>query len=300
VFIGAFLRLQKPYGRSSVRASSGALLFSFLLSASSATLADDAAPGKALPKELQGIGITEHLGAQLQPSSFRLKDEAGKDVTLASYFRSGKPVVLTLVYYQCPNLCNFLLNGLTDGLKDLEWTAGEQFELVSVSINPKEGPELAAAKKESYIEAYGRPAAAKGWHFLTGTEAQVRALADQVGFGYRYNPEDGQYAHSAAAFVLTPEGRISRYLYGIQFKPKDLKMALVEASNGRVGTVIDRLLLFCYQYDPKTKRYSLAAFRLLQAGGAGTLLVFGGYMTVFWRRQRRDPEPPQPKTEKGA
>jgi protein SCO1 len=240
-----------------------------------------------IPEELKGVGITEHLGDSVLGSDLSFRDETGAQVALSSYFNRGKPVVLVLAYYECPNLCTFVLNGLTDTLKGLEWLPGKQFEVVTLSINPRETPELARAKKAAYLSNLGKADAAAGWHFLTGDQAQIRKLSDMVGFGYKWMEQDKQYAHSAAIYALTPDGRISRYLYGIEYKPKDLKLALLEASNGKIGTVIDRLLLFCYRFDPKTHKYSLYATQLMRVGGAGTVVVFGGYLAVFWRRQRR-------------
>jgi protein SCO1/2 len=243
--------------------------------------------GANVPDELQGIGVTEHLGDQVAVAGARFKDETGRDVSLADFFHAGRPVVLSLVYYGCPNLCTFQLNGMVEALKKLAWTPGKEFELVNVSIDPREKPELAAAKKAAYLAEYGRPEAASGWHFLTGTEEQVRKLAAQVGFGYRFVKEENQFAHAAAAYVLTPDGKISRYLYGITYPIQDLRLSLVEASSGKVGTVVDRLLLFCYRYDPHTRRYSLYLERVMQAGCGGTVIAFGGYLSLFWRRERR-------------
>jgi protein SCO1/2 len=240
-----------------------------------------------IPSELKEIGVTEHLGNSVSISEFTFRDEDGKSVHLSDYFHKKRPVILTLVYYQCPNLCNFQLNGLVHSLRNLDWTAGDQFEIVSVSIHPKEGPELATGKKAAYLKAYERPKAAAGWHFLTGDESQSKKLASELGFGYRYDEQEKQYAHSAAIFVLTPEGKISRYLYGIEFPNKDLRLALLEASNGMIGTVVDRLLLFCYRYDPQTRKYSVYLTKLMQAGCGSTVVIFGGYLAIFWRRQRR-------------
>jgi protein SCO1/2 len=246
---------------------------------------------EAVPKELTDIGIKEHLGDQISIGDIHFKDEQDQDVALSKYFSRGKPVILAMVYYECPNLCNMLLNGLSDGLKNLsaslDWTPGNQFDIVAVSINPREKPELAAKKKAAYVEAYGRPETAKGWHFLTGDEAQIKKLASQVGFGYRWVKEDEQYAHASAIYTLTPEGKISRYLYGVEFNPKDLRLSLLEASNGKIGNVIDRFMMFCYHYDPKTQKYSMVATRVMDSGAAGTVLVFGGYLVVFWRKERR-------------
>lgn len=236
------------------------------------------------PKE---ISITEHLGETVSIKDLSFKNEAGETVVLGSYFGTRKPVILNLVYYECPSLCGLVLQGILKGLKDLEWTPGSQFEIVSVSIDPKEGPELAASKKASFLEEYGRPAASPGWHFLTGKEDQIRKLANQVGFGYRLDPKTEEYAHSAALFILTPQGKISRYLYGVDYTSKDLRLALTEASGGKIGTVIDRLLMFCYRYDPVTRRYSLVLTRVMQIACLLTFLVVGGYVALYWLRVTR-------------
>ncbi len=260
------------------------VFFTLLALAFSASFTPNAY-GEDIPAPLQDVGIKEHLGAQVSAASLQFKNEKGETVTIKDYLGSHRPVLLTLVYFECPNLCNLVLNGLVKGLQELEWVPGKQFDIVAVSINPSEKPELAAAKKEAYLKLYGKPESAAGWHFLTGDEAQIRQLASEVGFLYK---KDGtQYAHSAALYSLTPEGKISRYLYGIEFKPTDLKMALLEASNGKIGTVIDRILLFCYHYDPVTRKYSIYLSRVMTGGMAGTALFFGAYLAVFWSRERR-------------
>lgn len=241
----------------------------------------------AVPDELKDSGVIEHLGADIAPADYRLTDEEGRSVQLSDFFKRGKPVLLTLVYYQCPNLCNFMLNGLVSSLKSLDWSVGDQFDIVAVSIDPTETPELARRKKEAYLRAYGRMSAEVGWHFLTGSEDQVRKLAAAVGFGYKFVPEEKQYAHSAVIPVLTSSGVISRYLYGIEFRKSDLRLAVLEASHGKVGSVVDRLLLFCYRYDPKTRKYSVYLNSLMQVGCGLTVLIFGGYLAIFWRRQRK-------------
>ena len=245
------------------------------------------ARAEEVPFELRGVGITEHLGDSVSVGDLHFKDDSGEDVTLSKFTKSGKPVILALVYYECPNLCNMILNGLTQSLKSLDWTPGERFDIVAVSINPKETPVLAAKKKAAYLESYGRKETAAGWHFLTGEESQIKKLASQVGFGYRYDEREKQYAHGSAIYVLTPEGRISRYLYGIEFRPKDLKLALLEASGGKIGSVVDRFVLFCYHYDPKSRSYSMVINRVMTTGCAGSVIFFGGYLVVFWRRERK-------------
>ncbi len=244
-----------------------------------------------LPEQLEGVKITEKLGAQIEASQLKFKDDTGKDVVLSDYFKKGKPVILAMAYYRCPSLCGFLLSGLLDGLKSLKWNTGENFEVVVVSINPKEDSELAAQKKANYLDEYrksgARMGSEQGWHFLTGEESQIKTLASQVGFGYRYIEKEKEYAHGAAIFVLTPEAKLSRILYGVMFKEQDLKLALLEASSGKIGTIVERILLFCYRYNPATKGYSLVFTRVMQVGSAGTVFVFGGYLAVFWRRQRK-------------
>ena len=259
------------------------LAFSFVaaLSVSHSSFATE------IPDELANIGIKEHPGTTVSASELHFKDESGKDVQLASFFKPGKPVILAMVYYECPNLCNMLLNGLSDSLKTLDWTPGTQFDIVAVSINPKETPDLAAKKKAAYIKAYGRPASVSGWHFLTGEESQIKRLASEVGFGYRYDEQEKQYAHAAVLTVLTPEAKISRYLYGIEFREQDLRLSLVEASDGKVGSIVDRLLLFCYHYNPQERKYSPVVSKIMETGAAGTVLVFGGFLAVLSRRDRR-------------
>jgi len=251
-----------------------------------------------VPQELTDIGIKEHLGGKVSIGDLHFKDDEGKDVTLSKYTSRGRPIILAMVYYECPNLCNMLLNGLTDSLKSLDWTPGDQFDIVAVSINPRETPDLAAKKKAAYIKEYGRPQTASGWHFLTGEESQIKRLASEVGFGYRYDKQEQQYAHAAVIDVLTPEGKVSRYLYGIEFAQRDLRLALTEASSGKIGNVVDRFLLFCYHYDPQTRKYSPIVSRIMQTGAGGTVLIFGGFLAVFWRREQRHVS--QMRDKKGA
>lgn len=244
-----------------------------------------------IPRELQPAKIEERLGNSIQLST-RFKNEKGEEVTLARYFNQGRPVVLNLIYYECPTLCSFVLNGFLESLKRFKWTPGREFEIVTVSIDPRENADLAMAKKEAYFEEYEarnkRPGAKKGWHFLTGEESQIKKLANDVGFGYVYDKETKQYGHSAALMILTPDGKVSRYLHGISYPVRDMRLALLEASNGKIGTIADRILMFCYRYDPNARGYSLYAWRLMRAGGAGTVVIMGGYLFVFWRRQRKE------------
>jgi protein SCO1/2 len=235
-----------------------------------------------LPKQLEGVGITEHPGVQL-PLNLEFKDEDGTSVRLGQYFTGGHPVILNFGYFTCPMLCPLILNALVDGLKGIPWTPGHEFEIVTVSIDPLDTPTLAKLKKENYLTEYGRPGAAAGWHFLTGREENIKKLADTVGFGYRYMKERGQYAHAAGLFVTTPKGRMARYLYGVDYPSKTIRLALTEAGKGTIGTTTDQLLLYCFHYDAQEGRYTLAASNLMRLGGAATALVVGVWLFASWR-----------------
>lgn len=251
-------------------------------------LSSTAIAAESTPVELKNVAITEHLG---QPIDLNLtfKDETGATVPLKKFFDGKKPVVLTLAYYGCPNLCGLLLRGVTDAFKELPWLPGKEFEYVNVSIDPTESSTMAAEKKDNFLKEYGRPEAAKGWHFLVGNDANIHALAQQIGFSYFYDKEQKQYAHGAALYVLTPQGTLSRYLFGITFPPRDLRLALLEASNGKIGTVVDHILLYCYHYDPKGRKYSLIAIRLMKIAGAATLVIIAIGFLLLRRRSRGKP-----------
>jgi protein SCO1/2 len=233
------------------------------------------------PELLKQVGIDQKLN-QTIPLNLAFRDENGQTVRLAQFF-GQKPVILTLVYYNCPMLCTQVLNGVESGLKELQTDIGTQFEVVTVSIDPTESHVLAKVKQEMYVGMYGRPGAGQGWHFLTGDEPQIKQLADAVGFRYAYDPDTKQFAHASAIMLLTPEGKISRYFYGIQYRSRDLRLGLVEASEGKIGTPVDQVLLFCYHYDPATGKYGLLISRVIQAGGALTVLVLGIAMLILFR-----------------
>ncbi|MFV2072250.1 MAG: SCO family protein [Thermoanaerobaculales bacterium] len=239
-----------------------------------------------VPKALEEVGVTEHLDAKL-PLDVEFVDESGKVVKLGDFFDGERPVILTLNYYRCPMLCGLMLNGVVDGLEQMEWTAGQEFELVTVSINPLETPALAAEKKQNYLKRYGRPSAATGWHFLTGREPEINRLAETVGFSYAYDPVRKEYAHAAVIFVCTPDGRVARYLYGIEYPPKRLKLALLEASEGKIGTTLDQLILYCYHYDPSNRRYSPVAMNIMRLGAGTAALVLALGLGLFWLREWR-------------
>lgn len=261
-----------------------ALAFAALVLASTAAaqLASDPMQSVGVrPDLLKQVGIDQKLN-QSVPLNLTFRDEHGQTVQLGQYF-GQKPVILTLVYYNCPMLCTQILNGVESGLKELPLDIGKQFNVVTVSIDPSEGHVLAEVKQEMYTGMYGRPGAAQGWHFLTGDEPQIKQLANAVGFRYAYDPETKQFAHASAIMILTPEGKISRYLYGIQFPSRDLRLALDEASEGKIGSPVDAILLFCYHYDPHTGKYGLLISHVIQAGGAITLLVLGALVLVLFR-----------------
>ena len=239
------------------------------------------------PKQLENVGITEHLGDSVD-LNLKFKDETGAVVPLRSFFKGHKPVLLSLAYYSCPSLCNFHLNGLNDAFKKMKDPVGSDFEFVVVSIEPKETPDLAARKKEAYLNAYGRVEGNNGWHFLVGDYDQIAQLAKQVGFNYHWDAKENQYAHASAAYLLTPEGRISRYFYGIVFDPETLRLSAVEASSGKIGTIVDRLILFCFHYDPSGSKYTLYAFNMVRIGGALMIAVLAAFLIPFWLRNRRE------------
>jgi len=225
------------------------------------------------PELLKDVGIDQKLN-NLVPLDLAFHDETGQTVKLAQFFGNA-PVILSLVYYNCPMLCTQVLNGMERSLKDVPMDIGRQFSVVTVSIDPTERPTLASAKRALYTGLYGRPEATQGWHFLTGDEPQIKQLANAVGFRYAYDSASKQFAHASAIMILTPEGKISRYLYGIQYATRDLRLGLVEASEGKIGTPVDQILLFCYHYDAATGKYSLLISRVLKAAGVFTILLIG-------------------------
>jgi protein SCO1/2 len=239
-----------------------------------------------VPKPLAHVGIDEKLDAAL-PLALVFTDESGREVTLGSYFRPNRPVLLTLNYYRCPMLCTLELNGLVAGMKGLPFTPGDEFTVVTVSFDPKETAPLARAKKQSYIEDLGNPSAASGWHFLTGTPASIDALTRAVGFSFEYDKDTDQYAHAAVVMTATPEGRLARYLYGVTFEPATLKLALLEASKGKIGSTWERFILYCYHYDADRGRYSLAAMSIMRVGGALTVLALASAIGGLWLRDRK-------------
>jgi protein SCO1/2 len=241
---------------------------------------------------LQKVGINQKMGAEI-PLDLPFMDEAGRDVTLRNYF--GKPVILALVYYQCPSLCNMVLNGIVRSAKTLDLKAGSEYQVLAVSFDPRETPQMAAAKKATYLKELP-PGAQQGWHFLTGPETSSKLLADSVGFRYVYDSMTNQYAHSSAIMILTPGGRVARYFYGIEYPPRDLRLGLVEASSERIGTPTDQVLLYCFHYDPTTGKYALVVMNVLRLAGLITLGSLIALMLVLFRRDGARGRPRHPQT----
>ncbi len=253
-----------------------------------------AGPAAATPQGLfQKVGFDQHLGAAL-PLDARLRDAAGRSVRLGDYF-GKRPVLLVLGYFECPNLCGVAWRGLLESLKPLALEVGRDFDVVALSIDPHEGPAVARRTRDGYVKAYGRPGAEGGWHFLTGTEDSIGRVADAVGFRYVYDPEMDEYAHASGVVVATARGVVSRYLFGVRYPRTDLRLSLVESSDGQIGSPVDQLLLLCYHYDPTTGQYGLLIMNLLRGGGALTLGALVGFVVLSRRREVRTAErPPGP------
>jgi protein SCO1/2 len=242
-------------------------------------------PEKGLPKAVKNVGIDQHLGDQVS-LDLPMRDETGKWTTLGAYF-GKRPVILVMAYYECPNLCTMVMNGVFSSMKTLPFTAGKDFDVVSVSINPRETSEMARKKRDAYISGYHQQDEAGGYHFLTADQHSIDVLSQQVGFNYTYDTASGQYAHASGIMMLTPEGKLSRYFYGVEYRPEDLKYGLMDASGSKIGTLADKVLLFCYHYDPAASKYSLAVTNLLKIGGILTLIGMGIMFYILRRRNRR-------------
>ena len=248
-------------------------------------LAAPLAGDEARPPALRDVGVDQHPGATL-PLDLAFRDESGRTIALRDYF-DGKPVLLALVYFGCPMLCGQSLNGLAASLKALSFQPGKDFTVLAVSFDPRDTPAAASGRKAAVLARYGRLDTAGGWHFLVGEQAAIDRLTRAVGFRYTFDAASGQFAHVPAAIVLTPGGTISRYFYGIEPAPRDLRLGLVEASANKIGTVVDQLLLFCFHYDPATGKYGSLVMGAVRAGGALTLFALGAFLALSWRREAR-------------
>ncbi len=240
-----------------------------------------APPANMRPPGLEQVGITQKLDTQL-PLDLTFRDETGANIQLKQFF-GKKPVILNFVYYSCPMLCGEVLVGLTTSLKGLKFDLGKEFEIVTVSIDPRDTPEIASEKKAEYLKRYGHPERAAGWHFLTGQQDAITALTSAAGFGYQYNAQTGQFAHATAVMIVTPQGKLAQYFYGVDFAPKDLRLGLVQASNEKIGNLVDQVLLYCYHYDPATGKYGAIVARVLKLSGLATVLGLGLMFFVLVR-----------------
>jgi protein SCO1 len=263
------------------------VLFAVLFSASGVAQMNNGVmspPANTRPPLLENVGIEQRLDAQV-PSDLTFLDETGSAVKLGDYF-GRKPLILNLVYFNCTMLCGEALAGLSSAMRLVKFDVGNEFEVVTVSFDPRETPEMAAAKKKDYVRRYGRANAATGWHFLTGQAESVNALTKAVGFQYQYDEKTNQFAHATAIMVLTPQGRISRYFYGVDFPPKDLRMGLVEASQGKIGNAVDAVLLYCYHYNPESGKYGAMVGNILRLAAGVTILLLGSLLFILWRLDR--------------
>jgi protein SCO1 len=238
-------------------------------------------PANVRPPGLQNVGIEQQLDEQI-PADLNFRDETGKPVRLGHYF-GKKPLILNLVYYNCPMLCGEVLSGLESALRVLKFDVGKEFDVLTVSFDPRETPDMATKKKAEFLKRYGRAGASEGWHFLTGPQESIDALTKAAGFQYQYDPKTGQFAHATAIMILTPEGKIAQYYYGVEYAPKDLRLGLIQASENKIGTLADQVLLYCYHYDPTTGKYGAIISRVLKLAGIATLLGLGILMTVLIR-----------------
>lgn len=240
-------------------------------------------------EELEGVNVERNLGDQI-PTDLTFEDEEGTSVSLDQYFDGETPVLLNLVYHDCPMLCGLMLNGFTSSLKSLSWTPGEQYRVLTVSFNHREGPAIARENKKTYVEQLGRPEAADGWHFLTGDSTAIQELTAAVGFNFRWVPEKQEYAHPTAQVFLSGDGKITRYIYGIEIPSSDMRKALVEASNGTVGNAIDQAAMYCFQFDPDENTYTADAFNIMKIGSVLVFLLLAGALFIFWRQEHKDLE----------
>lgn len=244
-------------------------------------------PASEVPEELKNVGIDEKIGQQVD-LNLTVTDEKGEKVALSSFFSAHKPVIISPVYFSCPGLCNFHLNGLTETLKSVDWSPSKQFEIVAFSFDAKETADVASKKKQSYLKVYGRENTENGWHFVTADQETIKKFTDSVGFKFKWNDQAQEWSHASAAIVVSPEGKISRYLHGIQFEPRDIKLALNEAADGKVGSLVDSAMLFCFKYDSHQSKYGLQIFKLMKVAGAVTVLALALWLIPVMIRARRE------------
>lgn len=250
-----------------------------------------AQPAGEIPDPFAGVGVTERLGEAL-PADARLVDDAGRSVTLGEFFDGDRPTVVAFVYHSCPMLCSLILDGVTRAMRETDLQLGTDYQALAISFDPEDTPDRAAHAKELYVGRLpDQPVAAEGWHFLTGTEEDIARVTEAFGFGFAWNERQQEYAHSAAAFFVSPSGTLTRVLYGIEFPPRDFRTALLEASEGRIGSPVDQLILYCFPYNPEAGSYTLHAANAMKVGGVFTLILIGGFLLFFWSRERHREEP---------
>jgi protein SCO1 len=248
------------------------------------------------PQILEDIGVDEKLGDNI-PLDLKFANSEGDSVRLGDLFESGKPVLLNPLYYECPTLCSLVLDAVYKVVDQLVWSPGDDYTIISFSIDPEEGPELAAQNKRSYLESLDRPNSDEGWHFLTGNQQNIEALTESIGFKYKYDEQTGEYLHLASIMLLSPEGKITRYLYGATFRELDLRNALHEAADGKIGSAIDQVVLYCFTYDPSSQSYVPVAMNIMKLGGLATVIILGIFLGIFWRRERRSTQSSKITTE---
>lgn len=270
--------------KAAIRGSRAVLLTWLILCGLLAVHAQGPVRSDQMPQELNNVGLDEKLNTQVDPN-LTFIDEAGQTVALKEYFGKGRPVVLNLVYYSCPLLCGMVLQGVVRSLKQVPYTPGQEIEVVTISFDPKENSALAAAKKNTIMQDYARPGSESGWHVLVDKDGNAKKLADQIGFRFKWDDSSKQFAHPSVTMVLTPEGKVSRYLPGIDYPQRDMRLALTEASQGKIGTISDRFMLYCYKYDPSSRSYVMAASKTMKVGGILIMLLIGGGLIFFWRRE---------------
>jgi protein SCO1/2 len=272
--------------RSLVTVLATALVLAAWAPSVSATKAEGAARTERLPKRLEDVGVDERLGGSL-PLDLGFTDSSGKPVMLREYFDGKHPVIVTLNYADCPMLCSMILNGLVEAMKQLDWTAGHEYRVVTVSLNPNEGPERARQSQTRYLSQYARTEDRGAWHFLTGSEQNVRVLASALGIRYGYNEKRAEYVHPSVISLASPHGKVARYLYGIEYHPKTLRLSLVEASEGKIGSSIDKLLLYCFHYDSSEGAYAPVAMNIMRLSGGLAVLLLGTFLAFLWRGELR-------------
>jgi protein SCO1/2 len=238
------------------------------------------------PKQLNDVGVDEKLGETI-PLDTWFVDSDQDTVTIGQLLETGQPVILNPVYYECPMLCNLVLNGLFEAVQELKWHPGSEYQIITISIDPEEGPELARQNRTNYLERLGIASADSGWHFLTGNQSQIERLTESVGFKFKYDPVNDEYAHAASIIFMSPEGKITRYLYGIEFSELNMRNALYDAADGNIGNTVDQLVMYCYQYDPDSRSYTPVAINIMKLGGLATAIFLGIFLGFFWLREKR-------------